>query len=261
MGERQVESRFAAAHGQQLTPLIGREEELELLSRRWRRAADGEGQVVLLSGEPGIGKSRLTRALQDTLTDTPHLRVLLQCSPHHTSSTLYPVISQLELTAGFFAGDSAAVRLDKLADTLAPAGQPADEIMPLFASLLSIPAEDRYPLPRLTPQQQKDRTLAALIQQLEGLSLQQPVLFILEDAHWIDPTTQELIELTIPIGAQPADAARPGAHGAGAVGRCPAGGGPDADCRAQRRYSAVRRGADPRGQRGRCRRHHSGNPA
>jgi class 3 adenylate cyclase/tetratricopeptide (TPR) repeat protein len=197
VGERRVESRFAAAHRQQLTPLIGREEELELLSRRWRRAADGEGQVVLLSGEPGIGKSRLTRALQDTLTDTPHLRVLLQCSPHHTSSTLYPVISQLELAAGFVAGDSAAMRLDKLATALAPAGQPADEIMPLFASLLSIPAADQYPLPRLTPQQQKDRTLAALIQQLEGLSAQQPVLFILEDAHWIDPTTQELIELTI----------------------------------------------------------------
>jgi len=152
---------------------------------------------VLLAGEPGIGKSRLTRALQDTISDDPHVRVFLQCSPHHTSSALYPVIGQLELAARTAPGDDIDTRLDKLAEALAPAQQPADEIMPLFAALLSIPAEERYPLPKLSPQQQKDRTLAALINQLVGLTAQQPVLFVLEDAHWTDPTTLELMELTI----------------------------------------------------------------
>lgn len=197
IGERQVESRFAAVHGQQLTPLIGRGEELDLLTRRWQRAKDGDGQVVLLSGEPGIGKSRLTRALQDTLGDAAHMRVLLQCSPHHTSSTLYPVINQLELAAGFAAGDSPEARLDKLATLLARGEEPHAETMALFAALLSIPSGERYPLPRLTPQQQKHRTLGALSDHVAWLSSQQPVLFILEDAHWIDPTTQELIELAI----------------------------------------------------------------
>lgn len=197
IGERQVESRFAAVHGHQLTPLIGREEELDLLTRRWQRAKHDDGQVVLLSGEPGIGKSRLTRALQDTVDEEPYIRVLLQCSPHHTSSTLYPVINQLELAAGFAAGDSLEARLDKLAVLLARGEELHAETMALFAALLSIPSGERYPLPRQTPQQRKDRTLASLSDHVAWLSSQQPVLFILEDAHWIDPTTQELIELTI----------------------------------------------------------------
>jgi class 3 adenylate cyclase/predicted ATPase len=197
MGERRVESRFAAAHTTALTPLIGREEELDLLSRRWERAKGGNGQVVLLSGEPGIGKSRLTQALQDWIGDEPHTRLLFQCSPHHTSSALYPTINQLEFAARFDSGDGTNSRLDKLEALLLHSGQPIDEAMPLIAALLSIPANDRYALPELTPQQQKDRTLAALIDQLVGLAAQQPVLFIFEDAHWIDPTSMELLERAI----------------------------------------------------------------
>ena len=151
VGERLVESRFAAAHATALTPLIGREEELALLSRRWERAKGGDGQVVLLSGEPGIGKSRLTRALRDWIGDEPHTPMLVQCSPHHTRSALYPIISQLERAARIEAREPADAKLDKLEAVLAQAGQPTDEIMPFFAALLSIPADERYPLPEQTP--------------------------------------------------------------------------------------------------------------
>ncbi|TDJ65144.1 MAG: hypothetical protein E2O36_00595, partial [Proteobacteria bacterium] len=197
VGERRVESRFSAAHTTALTPLIGRDEELELLSRRWERAKGGEGQVVLLSGEPGIGKSRLTQALQDWIGDQPYTRLLYQCSPHHTNSALYPIIRQIEHAARFETGETADEKLDKLEALLAFAGQTPAEVIPLVASLLSIPGGDRYPLPDLTPQQQKDRTLAALNTQLAGLAVQQPVLFVLEDVHWIDPTSLELLELTV----------------------------------------------------------------
>ncbi len=196
-GEQQVESRFAAAHATALTPLIGREEELALLSRRWERAKSGDGQVVLLSGEPGIGKSRLTRALRDWIGDEPHIRMLHQCSPHHTSSALYPIISRLERAAGIDPRDPVDAKLDKLEDLLAQAGQPTGEIMPTFAALLSIPADGRYPLPELTPQEQKADMLSALVDQLADLAALQPVLFVFEDAHWIDPTSLELMEQVI----------------------------------------------------------------
>jgi class 3 adenylate cyclase len=197
VGERQVESRFVALQAAELTSFTGREEELELVTRRWRRAQEGEGQVVLLVGEPGIGKSRLTRAVEETIGDEPHTRLLFQCSPHHTSSALYPVIGQLELAAGITPGDDAGTRLGKLESIPVPAEQPADEVMALLAALLSIPADDHHPLADLTPQQQKDRTLAALVGQLEGLSADKPVLFVFEDAHWIDPTSLEFMELVV----------------------------------------------------------------
>ncbi|MCZ6591777.1 MAG: AAA family ATPase, partial [Alphaproteobacteria bacterium] len=197
VGERRVESRFAAMHGATLTPFTGRDEELELLTRRWQRARDGEGQVVLLTGEPGIGKSRLTRALQDAIGDEGHIRLLYQCSPHHTISALYPVITQLERAARIEAGEQSDGKLDKLEAVLAQSGQPTDEAMALIAALLSIPADQRYALPELTPQQQKDRTLATVVDQLIGLTTRKPVVFIFEDAHWIDPTSLELLELVV----------------------------------------------------------------
>ena len=196
-GERQVESRFAAAHGEWLTPLIGRDDELEILSRRWQRARNGDGQVVLLSGEPGIGKSRLARAMQDTIDSEWHARLLFQCSPNHTNSALHPVISHLEFTAGFAKGDDAMARLDKLDALMAGAGNAAADRVALIAALLSVATGKRHPLPRLTPQQLKDRTLAALIDHLAEMARDTPVLFAFEDAHWIDPTTMELLDLAV----------------------------------------------------------------
>jgi class 3 adenylate cyclase/predicted ATPase len=195
--ERRAEGRFEARQTTRLSPLIGRDEELSLLLSRWRQAADGDGQVVLLSGEPGIGKSRLVRELGERLQGEPHLRLLYQCSPHHTTSPLHPVIEQLERAAGFERHDSQSDKLEKLEALLAHGTQKLNRTVPLVAALLSIPANDRYPLPELTPQRQKELTLEALVDQLDRLSAAQPVLLIYEDVHWIDPTTQELLGLTI----------------------------------------------------------------
>lgn len=191
------ESRFQATRGEHLTDLIGREEELDTLLRRWQRAKKGEGQVVLISGEPGIGKSRLAQALQDKLISEPHTRLRYQCSPYHTNSALHPIIEQFERVAGFEAGDSPDVKLNKLEAALAKSGRPVDDTARLIASLLSIPTADRYPALNVSPQRQKELTLNALVDQLAGLAEQQPVLFVFEDAHWVDPTSQELLEMTV----------------------------------------------------------------
>ncbi|HEX6111527.1 MAG TPA: AAA family ATPase, partial [Geminicoccaceae bacterium] len=195
-GARLAEDRFEARRTGGLTPLVGREEEIALLLRRWDQARDGEGQVVLLSGEPGIGKSRLTREVRARIADDP-VRLLYQCSPYHQSSPLYPVIEQLERAAGLARDDPAETRLDKLEALLARGTQKLDRAVPLLAALLGIPAADRWPLPDLTPQRQKQRTLEILIEQIEGLSATAPVLLLYEDVHWIDPTTHELLGLTI----------------------------------------------------------------
>ena len=198
LAESAVESRFEAQHGIALTPLIGREEELELLRRRWRQAEEGEGRVLLLVGEAGIGKSRLTRALLEGLVSEPHLRMRYFCSPHHRNSALFPVISQLEHAAGFLRDDTAEQKLAKLDIRLARAAT-EPEAVDLIANLLSLPA--RRPEPELSPQQRKEKTLAALLAQLEGLAREQPVLMLFEDLHWIDPTSLEL--LTAIVGRVP----------------------------------------------------------
>jgi class 3 adenylate cyclase/tetratricopeptide (TPR) repeat protein len=185
-----VASRFEALHGSALTPLIGREEELELLRHRWRQAAEGEGRVVLLVGEAGIGKSRLTRALLEGLAGEPHLRLRYFCSQHHRDSALFPVISHIEHTAGFVRDDTAEHKLAKLDAVLARAA-PTPEAIDLIADLLSLPAP--HPQPELGPQERKEKTLAALLDQLDGLARQQPVLMLFEDLHWIDPTSLELL--------------------------------------------------------------------
>jgi predicted ATPase len=190
LAESAVEGRFEAQHEIALTPLIGREEELELLRRRWRQAEEGEGRVLLLVGEAGIGKSRLTRALLEALASEPHLRLRYFCSPHHRDSALFPVISQLEHAAGFLRDDTAEQKLEKLDAVLARAAA-APEAVDLIADLLSLPA--RYPAPELSPQQRKEKTLAALLAQLDGLAREQPVLMLFEDLHWIDPTSLELL--------------------------------------------------------------------
>ncbi|MFQ5974013.1 MAG: AAA family ATPase, partial [Alphaproteobacteria bacterium] len=196
VSERAVESRFEARHGL-LTEFVGREHETGLLVDRWERAKGGEGQVVLLSGEAGIGKSRIAQMLHRRLEGEPHTRLRYQCSPHHTNSALHPVIRQLEFAARFAPDDTAERRLDKLEALLGHATEGSAEVMPLFAALLSIPTDDRYPVLDTTSQQQKEKTLTAVTDQLVGLSAEEPVLFVFEDAHWIDPTTEELMELIV----------------------------------------------------------------
>ena len=187
-----VESRFDAFHAGGLTELIGREEELELLLRRWSKAKTTEGQVVLLSGEPGIGKSRLTAALLERLAAEPHTRLRYFCSPQHTDSALYPFISQMERAASFVYDDDAQGKLDKL-DALLGQSVTTRQDAALFAEMLSLPNDARYPTVDLTAQQRRQRTLEALTAQLEVLSRNRPVLMIFEDVHWADPTSLEAL--------------------------------------------------------------------
>jgi predicted ATPase len=191
-----VASRFEALHGSALAPLIGRDEEIDLLLRRWTRAKAGDGQVVLISGEPGIGKSRITAELEERLHVEPHLRLRYFCSPYHQDSALFPFIDQLGRASGFASDDPPAVKLDKLEALLARAALP-DEDVAFLADLLSLPGSERHPLPNLSPQRKKEQTLEALIRQLEGLAYRQPVVMVFEDAHWIDPTSRELLDLTV----------------------------------------------------------------
>jgi class 3 adenylate cyclase/tetratricopeptide (TPR) repeat protein len=183
VGEAAVESRFAAARQRAELPLLGRDHEMALLRERWRLATTGEGQIVTVIGEGGIGKSRLIEALQEQLTADPHGRIHLQCSPYHTDSALYPMIQGLARGARFAPDDSAETKLAKLA-AIFPA-----EAIPLAAELMSLPAE---PSP-LTPARRKDATIRLLIDRVLQLSEADPVLLVLEDAHWIDATTLELM--------------------------------------------------------------------
>ena len=186
-----AEGRFEALHVSGLTALVGREEELELLSRRWARAKTDEGQVVLLSGEAGIGKSRLTAALLERLAAEPHTRLRYFCSPQHTDSALYPVIGQMERAARFVHDDTPQAKLDKLEAVLAQTLSSKQDAA-LFAEMLSLPNDGRYPAVQLEPQQRRQKTLEALTAQLAELARQKPVLMIVEDAHWIDPTSLEV---------------------------------------------------------------------
>ena len=193
-GERAAESRFEAASAAGLTPLIGREEELNLVLRRWAQAKAGAGQVVLLAGEPGIGKSRLLDAVRPQVAAEPHLRLQYQCSPYANHTAFYPIMMQLARAAHFEPGDTPAQWLDKLEALLAQTTTRGAEVAPLVAALLSLPTGDRYPPLTLSPQRQKARTIAALVDHVAGLSRSQPVLCLVEDAHWCDPTTLEVLE-------------------------------------------------------------------
>ena len=186
-----VEGRFEALHAADLTALVGREEESELLLRRWAKAKTGEGQVVLLSGEAGIGKSRLTTAFGELLADERHIRLRYFCSPQHTVSALYPIIGQMERAAGLARNDTLQVKLDKL-DVLLEQTSTSAEDASLIAEMLSLRNDGRYPAVELTPQQRRERTLDALISQMDALTRSRTVLIVFEDAHWSDPTSLEL---------------------------------------------------------------------
>ena len=196
LGESVVASRFEALRGSKLTPLVGRDEEIDLLLRRWARAKVGGGQIMLVSGEAGLGKSRITAEFEERLHAEPHLRLRCFCSPYHQDSALFPIIDQLGRAAGFARDDPPAAKLEKLEALLARAAPP-DEDVALLADLMSLPASERHHLPNLTPQRKKERTLEALIRQLEGLAREKSVVAVWEDAHWLDPTSRELLDLTV----------------------------------------------------------------
>jgi class 3 adenylate cyclase len=197
LGEGAAEGRFDALRGEVVSPLIGRVEELALLLDRWRLARSGKGQVVLLGGEPGIGKSRLVLALRERTRDEPRIRLSYACSPYHTNSDLWPVIQQLERAAAFVSGESVEQKLTKLEAVIGRVDLEPTEQASFLAPLLGLSTDGRYPVRELTPQQRKAGTLAALLAQLEGSARQQPVLLILEDAQWLDPTTRELFDLAV----------------------------------------------------------------
>lgn len=191
-----VASRFEALRGLKLTRLVGRDEEIDLLLRRWARSKAGAGQVILVAGEAGIGKSRITAAFAERLHGEPHFRLRYFCSPYHQDSALFPVIDQLGRAAGFARDDPPASRLEKLEALLARVKPPDDDVA-LLADLMSLPASERHPLPNLSPQRKKERTLEALIRQLERLARENPVVAAFEDVHWLDPTSRELLDLAI----------------------------------------------------------------
>jgi predicted ATPase/class 3 adenylate cyclase len=196
LGTSEVESRFEAQHKTRLTPLIGRDEEIELLLRRWQHSKR-EGCAVVLTGEPGIGKSHIAEALQERLQAEPHITLRHFCSAHHTNSALYPFIRQLERVARFERGDSPAEKFAKLETLLLRSGADPDRVVSPLANLLSLPTNDRYRVPELSPQKRKEMTLGALLAQLDGLAARQPVFIIFEDVHWADPTSLELLTVTL----------------------------------------------------------------
>ena len=197
-GEAAAESRFEARHAKGVAPpLVGREQELALLLDRWEQAKGGEGQVVLLVGEAGIGKSRLALALRERLRRERRLSLRYQGSPYHTATALWPVIEQLKRAAGFGQTEAPAAKLDKFEALLARAGDDPKGAAPVLAPLLGIAGDGRYPPPDLTPPVLRARTLELLLGQLVGFARRQPVLVTLEDAHWLDPTTRELFDLLV----------------------------------------------------------------
>ena len=197
LGVSQTESRFDAAHSARLTAFVGREAESAELIARQRRAWGGEGHTVLISGEAGIGKSRLSAWLAAQVADIPHTRLRYQCSPYHRDSALYPFVQQFERAAGIAPQEPSEVKLDKLEKVLGLATGRTSEVVPLIASMLSIPLGRRYPALTVSPAEQRRLTLSALLDQMEGLARQSPLLMLFEDAQWADATSLEVLDLVV----------------------------------------------------------------
>ena len=194
IGEGRAESRFEALHGTRVTPLVGREEELDLVLSRWRQIKEGGGHVALISGEPGIGKSRLVLALRERLQGESKALLSYACSPHHANSALFPFVTQLERAARFAPDDDPEARLDKLKSLFQETAAGSDNAVALFADLLGIHIGSRHALAAMSPLQKKGLLFSAFLAQLEGLAVRGPVLVVLEDVHWLDPTSRELFD-------------------------------------------------------------------
>lgn len=197
VGESPAECRFESGYTERLMPVVGREHEIALLLDRWHQARCGEGQVVLLSGEAGIGKSRIAQTTRERVAQEPHTRLRYQCAPYFRSTALYPFVRQMELAAGFTSEDDTEAKLDKIENLLARSTEAMTEVAPLIATILSVPTGDRYPPVKFTSQRWREKTLEALTDQLLGLAARQPVFVIFEDAQWADPTTLDTLEQMI----------------------------------------------------------------
>ena len=197
LGVSQSDSRFEAAHATRLTSFVGRDVEARDLIERQLRAWSGRGQIVLISGEAGIGKSRISAWIAEQVAGTPHTKLRYQCSPYHRDSALFPFVQQFERAAGVTAQEDPEAKLEKLEKVLALATDRLGEVAPLIAAMLSIPTGTRYPALTLSHAQQRRQTLFALLDQMEGLAKKQPVLMLFEDAHWADATSLEVLDLAI----------------------------------------------------------------
>jgi class 3 adenylate cyclase/tetratricopeptide (TPR) repeat protein len=194
-GESLIESRFEATHSAaELSPMVGREQELAEILRRWKLVQAGNGQTVLLLGEAGIGKSRMVHSLREELRNTDHAVLLCSCVEHHRNSALFPIITHLERAAGFERGEALSTKFEKIEALVEASGGDATNIVPLYSALLSVPMDDRFAPLTVTPELQKERTLAALETHLQTLARSRAVLIVLEDVHWADPTTEEFVE-------------------------------------------------------------------
>ncbi len=191
-GERENVSRFEASRSETMTPFVGREQEIALLLERWHRAIKGNGQVALLSGEAGIGKSRVLAMLREQIGQQRYLALRYQCSPHHVNDAFHPVMGQIWHAAGFVSGEAAGSRLDKVEKMIEGTGLVSSNIAPFLASLLAIPTGQRYPALDMAPSELRERTIDALITMTIGTAKLIPLLMIVEDAHWMDPTSLDL---------------------------------------------------------------------
>jgi class 3 adenylate cyclase/DNA-binding winged helix-turn-helix (wHTH) protein/predicted ATPase len=195
--ESGAQHRFEVARRRGLTPFVGRETEVAVLGERWQQVREGMGQVVVISGEAGIGKSRLVQSLYERIAHEPHMRLECRCSPYHQHSAFYPLVDLLERTMSLDRSDSAAIKWSKLKATLASLQLPEEDPVPILAALLSIPLGDTHEALSLTPQQQRQRTLTTLLAMVMACAEQQPVLLVVEDLHWVDPSTHEFLDLLI----------------------------------------------------------------